>query len=100
MYNTILPSKYISLESITYELKEKEGRIQNISLRDKKEKLKPYSSTWMVQQLWKHPEMGILQLKGYADNSYQEPIGETLIRNINELEEKDALWFLQKIKEP
>ena len=48
LYNTILPTEYISLESITYELKKKEGRIRNINLRDKQEKLKPYSSTWMV----------------------------------------------------
>ena len=50
-YNMIIPSEYISLESIMYEIKEKEGRIQNISLRDKKEKLKPYTPTWMIQQL-------------------------------------------------
>ena len=93
-YSRILPSEYIPLESIMYELKEKEGRIQNISLRDKKEKLKLYSPTWMVRQLWKHPEMGTVQLKGYTDNSYQEPIDETLIRDINELEEEEALWFL------
>ena len=96
----ILPTEYISLESITYELKKKEGRIRNINLRDKKEKLKPYSPTWMIRQLWKHPEMGIPQLKGFANNSYQEPIDETLIRNINELDEEDALWFLRKMKEP
>ena len=93
-YDMIIPNEYISLESITYEIKEKEGRIQNISLRDKKEKLKLYSPTWMVRQLWKHPEMGTVQLKGYTDNSYQEPIDETLIRDINELEEEEALWFL------
>ena len=36
----------------------------------------------------------MIQLKGYTNNSYQEPINETLIRNINTLEEEDALWFL------
>ena len=54
----------------------------------------------MVRQLWKHPEMGITQLKGFANDSYQGSIDETLIRNINELNEDDALWFLRKIKEP
>ena len=54
----------------------------------------------MVRQLWKHPEMGITQLKGFVNNSYREPINETLVRNINELNEEDALWFLRKIKEP
>ena len=44
--------------------------------------------------------MGMIQLKGYVDNSCQEPINETLIRNINALEEEDALWFLRKMKEP
>ena len=48
----------------------------------------------MVQQLWKHPEMGTVQLKGYTDNSYQEPINETLIRNINTLDKEDTLQFL------
>ena len=38
--------------------------------------------------------MGMIQLKGYANKSYQEPINETLIRNINALNEEDALWFL------
>ena len=44
--------------------------------------------------------MGIPQLKGFTDNAYQESIDETLIRDINELEEEDALWFLRKMKEP
>ena len=54
----------------------------------------------MVRQLWKHLEMGTIQLKGFANNSYQEPIDETLIRDINDLKEEDTLWFLRKMKEP
>ena len=44
--------------------------------------------------------MGTAQLKGFANNSYKELINKTLIRNINELDEEDALWFLRKMKEP
>jgi hypothetical protein len=99
IYGSLVPSEYISLESITYEIKQKEGEIRNISIRDK-QKLKNSTPAWMVRQLWKYPDQGITQLRTYAHATFYEEINETLIRNINDLPEEEALWYLRKIKEP
>ena len=53
----------------------------------------------MIRQLWKYPDQGITQLKTFAHNSQHTNINETLIQNINKLQEEEALWYLQKIKE-
>jgi hypothetical protein len=98
IYGSLVPSEYISLDSITYEIKQKEGEIRNISIRDK-QKLKNSTPTWMVRQLWKYPNQGITQLRTYAHTTFHEEINETLIRNINDLPEEEALWYLRKIKE-
>jgi hypothetical protein len=99
IYGPLVPSEYISLESITYEIKQKEGEIWNTSIRDK-QKLKNSTPAWMVRQLWKYPDQGITQLRTYAHTMFHEEINETLIRNINDLPEEEALWYLRKIKEP
>jgi hypothetical protein len=44
IYGSLVPSEYISLDSITYKIKQKEGEIQNISIRDK-QKLKNSTPT-------------------------------------------------------
>jgi hypothetical protein len=95
IYGSLVPSEYISLESITYEIKQKEGEIRNISIRDK-QKLKNSTPAWMVRQLWKYPDQGITQLRTYAHATFHEEINETLIRNINDLPEEEALWYLRK----
>jgi hypothetical protein len=99
IYGSLVPSEYISLDLITYEIKQKEGKIRNISIRDK-QKLKNSTPAWMVRQLWKYPDQGITQLRTYAHTTFHEEINETLIRNINDLQEEEALWYLRKIKEP
>jgi hypothetical protein len=99
IYGSLVPSEYISLESITYEIKQKEGEIRNTSIRDK-QKLKNSTPAWMVRQLWKYPDQGITQLRTYAHMTFHQEINETLIRNINDLPEEEALWYLRKIKEP
>ena len=53
----------------------------------------------MIRQIWNHPK-GELQLKIYAHITHEEQIDQTLIQQLNELEEEDALWYLRKIKEP
>ena len=54
----------------------------------------------MIRQIWNHPKEGELQLKIYAHITHEEQIDQTLIQQLNELEEEDALWYLRKIKEP
>jgi hypothetical protein len=54
----------------------------------------------MVRQLWKYPSQGITQLRTYAHATFHKEINKTLIRNINDLPEEEALWYLRKIKEP
>jgi hypothetical protein len=78
IYGSLVPSEYISLESITYEIKQKEGEIRNISIRDK-QKLKNLTPAWMVRQLWKYPDQGITQLRTYTHATFHEEINETLI---------------------
>jgi hypothetical protein len=99
IYGSLVPSEYISLESIMYKIKQKEGEIRNISIRDK-QKLKNSTLAWMVRQLWKYPSQGITQLRTYAHATFHKEINETLIQNINDLPEEEALWYLRKIKEP
>ena len=85
IYRNLVPTEYLSLNSIIYEIKEQEGKIQNTSIRDKQNKLKNNSTPWMVRQLWKYPDQGIAQLKTFAHHSQHNNINETLIRNLNEL---------------
>ena len=54
----------------------------------------------MIRQIWNHPKEGELQLKIYAHITHEESIDQTLIKQLNELEEEEALWYLRKIKEP
>jgi hypothetical protein len=43
----------------------------------------------------------IVEISGSRDNPIKNlEINETLIRNINDLPEEEALWYLRKIKEP
>ena len=51
-------------------------------------------------QIWNHPIEGELQLKIYTHMTHEEQIDQTLIQQLNDLEEEDTLWYLQKIKEP
>ena len=42
IYQDLVPLDYVSLDSITYEIKNnKAGKIQNTSIRDKQNKLQP-----------------------------------------------------------
>ena len=101
IYGDLVPLDYVSLNSIIYEMKhDKAGKIRNTSIRDKKQKLKPYSAPWMMRQIWNHPKEGELQLKIYAHITHKENMDQTLIQQLNNLEEEDALWYLRKIKEP
>ena len=101
IYGDLVPLDYVSLDSIIYEMKhDKAGKIQNTSIRDKNQKLKPYSAPWMMRQIWNHPKEGELQLKIYAHITHEENVDQTLIQQLNDLEEEDALWYLRKIKEP
>ena len=101
IYKDLVPCDYVSLNLIIYEMKHNNvGKIRNTSIRDKNQKLKPYSAPWMVRQIWNHPKEGELQLKIYAHITHEENIDQTLIQQLNDLEEEDALWYLRKIKEP
>ena len=53
-----------------------------------------------MRQIWNRPIEGELQLKIYTHMTHEEQIDQTLIPQLNDLEEEDALWYLQKIKEP
>src|SRR6266550_5560372 len=66
VYESLVPSEYISLDSIIYEIKQKEGKIRNTSIRDKENKLRNMTPAWMIRQLWKYPDQGITQLRTYA----------------------------------
>ena len=77
-----------------YELKQKEGSIRNISIRDKKEKLRNGSAAWMLRQIWRYPNKSINQLKGFVHPNHYQEIDEELIVAINNLEQEDALWYL------
>ena len=101
IYGDLVPLDYVSLDSIIYEMKhDKAGKIRSTSIRDKQNKLRPYSAPWMIRQIWNHPKEGELQLKIYAHITHEEQIDQTLIQHLNELEEEEALWYLRKIKEP
>ena len=54
----------------------------------------------MIRQIWNHPKEGELQLRIYAHMTHEGNIDQTLIQQLNKLEEEDALWYLRKIKEP
>ena len=54
----------------------------------------------MLRQLWKYPDQGITQLKTFIHNTQYQNVNEILVRNINELQEEEALWYLRKLKEP
>ena len=71
-----------------------------MTIRDKENKFKNNSVPWMLQQLWKYPDQGITQLKTFVHDTQYKNINETLVRNINELKEEEALWYLRKLKEP
>src|SRR6266550_679528 len=66
VYEYLVPSKYVSLDSIIYEIKQKEGKIRNTLIRDKENKLRNMTPAWMIRQLWKYPDQGITQLRTYA----------------------------------
>ena len=101
IYKDLVPLDYVSLNSIIYEMKHnKAGKIRNTSIRDKQNKLKPYSAPWMIRQIWNHPKEGEVQLKIYAHITHEEQVDQTLIQQLNNLEEEEALWYLRKIKEP
>ena len=53
----------------------------------------------MIRQIWNHPKEGELQLKIYAHITHEEQVDQTLIQQINDLEEEEALWYLRKMKE-
>ena len=48
IYENLVPTKYLSLNSIIYEIKEWEGKIRNTSIRDKQNKLKNNLTPWMI----------------------------------------------------
>ena len=101
IYGDLVLLDYVFLQSITYEIKhDKAGKIRNTLIRDKQNKLRPYSAPWMIRQIWNHPKEGELQLKIYAHITHEEQVNQTLIQQLNDLDEEDALWYLRKIKEP
>jgi hypothetical protein len=51
----------------------------------------------MVQQIWKYPEQGVVQLWTYAHLTFREQIDEKTINNINQLSEDEVLWYLRKL---
>ena len=99
-YGSIVPSEYLSLNSIIYEIKDQEGKIRNTAIRDKENKFKNNSVPWMLRQLWKYPDQGVTQLKTFVHDTQHQNVNEILVRNINELQEEEALWYLRKLKEP
>ena len=54
----------------------------------------------MLRQLWKYPDQGVTQLKTFVHDTQYQNVNEVLVRNINELHEEEALWYLRKLKEP
>jgi hypothetical protein len=99
IHSNLLPLEYTSLDSITYEIKLKDNKIRNISIRDQK-KLKINTTPWMMRQIWNYPKESEIQLKLFTHPTYRDKIDSDLIQNINKLEEEDALWYLRKVKEP
>jgi hypothetical protein len=93
LYKSIVPSEYVSLQTILYEVRQKQGEIRNLDIRDKK-KLGVNLPAWMLRQIWKYPETAMIKLRSWAE----EKINKGLIAKINEMEEEDALWYLQWLK--
>ena len=77
-YRSIVPSEYLSLNSIIYEIKDREGKIRNTSIRDKENKFKNNSAPWMLRQLWKYPDQGITQLKTFVHGTQYQNVNEVL----------------------
>jgi hypothetical protein len=66
LYESIVPSEYVSLQTILYEVRQKQGEIRNLDIRDKK-KLGVNSPAWMLQQIWKYPETAMIKLRSWAE---------------------------------
>ena len=81
-------------------MKQKEGSIRNISIRDKKEKLRNGSTAWILRQIWKYPSESINQLRNFVHPNHYKEIDEELIVAINNLEQEDTLWYLRQMKNP
>jgi hypothetical protein len=78
IHSDLLPLEYTSLDSITYEMKPRDNKIQNITIRDQK-KLKTNTAPWMMRQIWNYPKESETQLKLFTHPTYKDKINSDLI---------------------
>ena len=55
---------------------------------------------WMLWQIWRYPSESISQLKNFVHSNHYDQRDKELIVAINELEQEDALQYLQQMKNP
>ena len=84
----------LELPEINYELR---NTVQK--LRNPETKLKSWTNEWMVRRIQdQHPSIAMQDLKTFIRKDREEEITEETIRELNELEENQTLWYIQNLR--
>ena len=68
-------------------------------LRRPETKLKSWTNEWMVRQIQdQHPSIAMQDLKTFIRKDREEEIMEETIKELNELEENQTLWYIQNLR--
>ena len=92
-YNKCYDSS-LELPEINYELR---NAVQE--LRSPETKLKSWTNEWMVRRIQDQPSpITIRDLKTFIRKDREEEITEETIKELNELEENQMLWYIQNLR--
>ena len=84
----------LELPEINYELR---NTVQK--LRSPEMKLKSWTNEWMVRRIQdQSPPIAVRDLKTFIRKDREEEITEETIKELNELEEDQALWYIQNLR--
>ena len=84
----------LELPEINYELR---NTVQK--LRSPEAKLKSWTNEWMVRRIQDQPTpIAIRDLKTFIRKDREEEITEETIKELNELEENQTLWYIQNLR--
>ena len=68
-------------------------------LRSPETKLKSWTNEWMVRRIQDQPPpIAVRNLKTFIRRDREEEITEETIKELNELEEGQALWYIQNLR--
>ena len=93
--STVQHKKYydseLELPEVRYELR---STVQK--LRSQQTKLKSWTNEWMVRWITdQETSVAIRDLKTYIRKDREEEITKETIKELNELKEEDALWYIK-----